>query len=107
LVVTQNGAATRLFRNRTARAGLRVRLAGPPNNPDGIGAVVRLKFAGHLGPAREVHAGSGYWSQDSAALVLATPERPIALQTTWPGGRKTEQAIPPDSQELLVHLTSP
>jgi hypothetical protein len=102
LVVTQNGAATRLFRNRTARAGLRVRLSGPPNNPDGIGAVVRLKFDGHLGPAREVHAGSGYWSQDSAALVLATPERPIALQTTWPGGRKTEQAIPSDSQEVVI-----
>jgi hypothetical protein len=102
LVVTQNGAATKLFRNSGARPGLRVRLAGPPGNPDCVGAVLRLKFARGWGPARELHAGSGYWSQDSACAVLGTPERPEAILVTWPGGRRTEQAIGPHSGEIIV-----
>ena len=100
LVVSQNGAATKLFRNASARPGLRVRLTGPPGNPDGIGAVLRLKFAGGWGPARELHAGSGYWSQDSACAVLATLEPATALQVSWPGGRRTEQPIRDPSGEI-------
>src|SRR6185436_16845405 len=38
LVVTQNGAATKLFHNVGAKPGLRVRLAGPQENPSGVGA---------------------------------------------------------------------
>ena len=72
LVVGQNANTTRLYRNVGARAGLRVRLKGPAGNPRGVGAVVRLIEAnGRCGPAHEVHAGGGYWSQDSASLVLA------------------------------------
>jgi len=102
LVVTQNGAATKLFRNTRARPGLRVRVAGPPGNPDGVGAVLRLKFPRGWGPARELHAGSGYWSQDSACAVLGTPEPPVAIQVTWPGGRRIEQAIRQPGSEVLV-----
>jgi len=102
LVVTQNGAATKLFRNTGARPGLRVRLAGPPDNPDAVGAVVRLKFASGWGPAREIHAGSGYWSQDSACMVLGTPDQPKAVEVSWPGGRRTEQAISQPSGEVTV-----
>ena len=43
LVVSQNGAETRLFRNKGAKPGLRVRLKGPPGNPCGIGAQMRVK----------------------------------------------------------------
>jgi hypothetical protein len=102
LVVTQNGAATKLFRNVTARPGLRVRLSGPPGNPDGLGATTRLKFADGWGPAREVHAGSGWWSQDSACTVLSMPSRPEAIQVRWPGGRRTEQTVEPQSSEVIV-----
>jgi hypothetical protein len=103
LVVTQNGAATRLFKNAGARPGLRVRLAGPPGNPDGVGAVLRLKFNDASGPAREIHAGSGYWSQDSACAVLAMPDkRPTTIQVTWPGGRRTEQPVGQAEGEIVV-----
>jgi hypothetical protein len=105
LVVTQNGAATRLFRNVRGQPGLRVRLQGPPGNPQGIGAVVRLKFGGRLGPARELHAGAGYWSQDSATLVLARPEAPDAVWVRWPGGRVTTTALPPGVREATVETT--
>jgi hypothetical protein len=102
LVVTQNGAATRLFRNTAARPGLRVRLAGPAGNPDGIGAALRLKSAAGLGPAREVHAGSGYWSQDSSRPVMTLPDSPAEIHVSWPGGRRTTQIIHQQVGEVVV-----
>ncbi len=102
LVVTQNGAATRLFHNVTAKPGLRVRLAGPPGNPSGIGAQLRLLFGERGGPVREIHAGSGYWSQDSAVSVLATPETPSRIWVRWPGGKVTTTELPLDAREISV-----
>jgi len=102
LVVTQNGAATCLFHNATARPGLRVKLAGPPGNLDGIGAQVRLLFAKGRGPIRELHAGSGYWSQDSLTPVLATPGKPVSVWVRWPGGKIGAAKIPPGATEVTV-----
>jgi hypothetical protein len=103
LVIGQNAAETKLYRNRKARPGLRVRLKGPPGNPEGIGAVVRLRFNGQLGPAREVHSGAGYWSQDSAAIVLACSRPADAISVRWPGGRCTTNALPAAAREVAVH----
>lgn len=102
LVVTQNGAATRLYHNVGASPGLRVRMKGPAGNPAGIGAVLRLQFAGRQGPAREIHAGSGYWSQDSLTQVLATPARPERIWVRWPGGRVTTTPVPANAKEVTV-----
>ena len=102
LVVTQNGAATKLFENTTGKSGIRVRLMGAAGNPDGIGAVLRLKFGDRFGPAREVHAGSGYWSQDSAVQVMSASETPTALWVRWPGGNVTTSSIAQGSTEIQV-----
>jgi hypothetical protein len=102
LVVTQNGAATRLFQNTGGAPGLRVQLRGPPGNPEGIGATVRLEFDKRSGPAREIHAGSGYWSQDSAVLVLGAPELPRSISARWPGGKTTKADVPAGSREVAV-----
>jgi hypothetical protein len=104
LVVAQNHGATKLYRNRGARPGLRVRLAGPPGNPQGIGASLRLAFGQRMGPAREIHAGSGYWSQDSAVQVLATPEAPSRISVRWPGGKLVSADVPPGAREIEVAL---
>ena len=104
LAVTQNGAETKLYRNRGAKPGLRVRLRGPSGNPSGVGATLRLKFGQRHGPAREVHAGSGYWSEDSAIEVLSTPELPAELWVRWPGGRVTTSDIPKGAVEVSVDL---
>lgn len=107
LVVTQNGAETKLYRNVGARPGLRVRLQGPPGNPAAVGAVLRLMADGRAaGPAREIHAGAGYWSQDSAVQVLAVPpNRPVSLQVRWPDGRLTASSIPAGAREVAIQLT--
>jgi len=102
LVVTQNGAATKLFHNVGGKPGLRVRLAGTQGNPSGVGASLRLKFGPRLGPAREIHAGSGYWSQDGAIQVMGVPETPTHLWLRWPGGLTSTVALPANVMEITV-----
>ena len=75
---------------------------GPPGNLTGIGATLRLMSGTTLGPAREVHAGSGYWSQDSAVQVLASPEPPTQVRVRWPGGQEVTGAIPAGAREISV-----
>ncbi|HKQ40774.1 MAG TPA: VCBS repeat-containing protein [Verrucomicrobiae bacterium] len=85
LALTQNGAATKLYRNVKAKAGIRVRSA--------IGAVLRIDN----GPAREVHGGSGYWSHDSAVQVMKSGAQ---LTVQWPGGKMTTTKIPEGAREI-------
>ncbi|MEY2408972.1 MAG: hypothetical protein QOF48_1642 [Verrucomicrobiota bacterium] len=105
LVVTQNNAETRLLHNTGGAHGLRVRLHGPAGNPDGIGSVLRAATAGRLGPARELHAGSGYWSQDAAVQVLGSPVPPDTLKVCWPGGKSTSSAIPAGAREVTIDVS--
>jgi hypothetical protein len=102
LVVSQNRAQTRLFHNVGAKPGLRVRLRGPDGNPAGIGAVVRLKFGPRFGPAREIHGGSGYWSQDGPVQVMSLPSEPTQIWVRWPGGRSMTADLPPKAREVVV-----
>lgn len=100
LVVTQNGTETKLYHNERAKPGLRVRLKGREGNPSGIGAQLRLLFHGRPGPIREIHAGSGYWSQDSSVQVLATPEAPEQIWVRWPGGKTVTERVPDHASEI-------
>jgi hypothetical protein len=105
LVVTQNGAATKLYRNVGAKPGYRVRLKGPETNPAGIGAAMRLFFGEKAGPVREIHAGSGYWSQDSAVQVMGAPETPTRIWVRWPGGKTTTKDLAPNTRAIEVSNT--
>ena len=49
-----------------------------------------------------IHAGSGYWSQDSAVPVLATPEPPTTVWVRWPGGKTQQSEVPPGTPELKI-----
>jgi hypothetical protein len=102
MAVTQNGAGTKLFRNLAGKPGVRVRLRGPPGNPDGIGAAIRLFFGEKAGPVRELHAGSGYWSQDSAVQVMGAPENPTRIWVRWPGGKTNVVDLSPTIREIEV-----
>lgn len=106
LVVTQNGTDTKLYHNTQAKPGLRVRLKGKSGNPDGIGAQMRLIFTGgRQGPVREIHAGSGYWSQDAAVQVLSLPATAEQLWIRWPGGKTTTTPVPAAAVEIEVDET--
>ena len=107
LVVSQNGAATLLFHNVGAEPGLRVRLLGPPGNPHGVGASLRVLYAAGAGPLREVQAGSGYWSQNGVVQVLGLREPPRAIQVRWPGGEVTETPVLEGVTELEIPMPGP
>lgn len=102
LAVSQNGAQTRLFRNRGAKPGLRVRLAGPASNPDGVGAQIRIVYGQRMGPVREVQAGSGYWSQNGALQVMGLAGTPTAVWVRWPGGAESRLPVPDRASEVVV-----
>jgi hypothetical protein len=102
LAVAQHNGPTRLFRNVGGKAGVRITLRGTLDNPDAIGATVRLKCDGKFGPARETHAGGGYWSQDSPILVLGIPAEPTELQVRWPDGKQQTWAWPTGAKSVEV-----
>jgi hypothetical protein len=89
LAVGQNNGSTKLYWNERAKPGLHVILAGPPGNPEGIGAQLRVIYPdARLGPCRTVQAGSGYWSQDAATQVLGCSQSPSSIWIRWPGGKE-------------------
>jgi len=86
LVVSQNGAETKLYQNVLANrpAGA---AGGAAGNPDGVGR--RCDWC--LGPAGSGagnHGGSGYWSQDSVVQVMGCRNSHPNL-VRWPGGKTT------------------
>ena len=102
LLVGQNGQQTKLFHNARARPGLRVRLIGPAQNPLAIGAVIRLTDLSGAGAAREVQAGSGYWSQNSGVQVMYAPAGAVHLSIRWPGGGVTNLNVQADARDITV-----
>lgn len=102
LTITQHRGQTRLFRNVSGATGVRVSLRGGKGNRTAVGAVARLKFGDRFGPAKEIHAGSGYWSQDSATLTMAKPAEPTTIQVRWPGGKIQEWPWPAGVRAIEV-----
>lgn len=103
LVVSQNGAPTRLFKNKGARAGLRVRVIGTSGNTSGVGSRLRIEHVdGSMGPAREIQAGSGYWSQNGAIQIMGLAKAPAAVHVTWPGGDSQRVAVPNGTMNIVI-----
>src|SRR6266566_3132286 len=103
LAISQNGAATRLYQNVGAKKGLIVQLGGPPGNPTAVGAQIRLHYPGNrYGPAREIQAGSGYWSMNSPVQVMGLDGVPDALWVRWPGGRETYTNVRGSDQRVRI-----
>lgn len=102
LAVSQNGAATRLFENRGARPGLRVRVRDGVSNPDGVGAALRIVYGERMGPVREIQAGSGYLSQNGAVQLFGLNGTPTAIWVRWPGGATARVPVPAGAREVVV-----
>lgn len=103
LAVAQNSGETKLFRNLGGRPGLTVRLQGPAENPTAVGASLRLITVAGRGPVREIHAGSGYLSQDSATQVLPAPETPREIWVRWPSGKETVTPVRSGAKAVIIN----
>jgi len=53
----------------------------------------------------EIHAGSGYWSQDSIVAILSVPETPSRIWVRWPGGKVTNTALKENSKEIAIDIS--
>ncbi|MFQ5460809.1 MAG: CRTAC1 family protein, partial [Anaerolineae bacterium] len=92
LVGVSNGPAM-LFRNvgHGNRHAIGIRLSGTPANPAGVGALVTVVRSDGRRSTREITAGGGYLSQDSATVIfgLGTSEAPVSITVRWPDGQIT------------------
>jgi len=102
LVVSQNAAATKMYRNVGATPGIRIRLVGRAGNPHAIGAKVRMVYEDRRGPAREIQAGSGDWSSNGVVQVFSWADTPIAVWVRWPDGSESETPLATGQRELTV-----
>lgn len=95
IVITQNGSATKLYKNTSAKQGLIVKLTGKESNPQAIGSKLTFVYKdGTKGPAREIKAGSGYLSQNSATQIMGYRNYPEAIKIQWPNGMFTSIELP-------------
>jgi enediyne biosynthesis protein E4 len=101
LVVAQNGASTKLYRNQIDRLGMRIVLIGDARNPDAIGASVRVRYGVKLGPAKAVVAGGGYWSQDSRVKIFPR-DQASGVQVKWPDGDITDVPLTETGREVKI-----
>jgi hypothetical protein len=91
LLVVANTDPPALYRNDTVgTAWLQVDVAGPPGNPRGIGAVVRVRSEPD-GPwqVRQIGVGSHLFGHGEAVahFGLGPGTEPVAVvEVTWPGG---------------------
>jgi len=103
LAISQNGGETKLYTNRGAKPGLRIRLRGRGQNWRGIGAKLNLTTSqGGRSQFREVHAGGGYWSQDGSVQVLAAGGGGLKLHVRWSGGSQAAYLVPKGAREIEV-----
>ena len=95
-----------LWRNSSGVPGVRVRLAGPPGNPLGIGVQLRAVSGATRGPVREIHAGSGYWSMGAATVVLARSASTTGVAVRWPGGVEQLVRLQPGQRDLVISASA-
>jgi hypothetical protein len=102
LAVGQNGMPIKLFRNRTAKPGIRVTLTGEGENTPAVGAKMWLSSEDARGPSREIRVGAGYLSQDAAMQVLTFSGVATQLNIIWPDGKQVTHSIEADDRALSV-----
>ena len=104
LVVTQiDGPPLLLAAPPPERAWLRVRLAGPPGNPNGIGARVALHAAGGV-QQRTIMPTRSYLSQVEPVATFGLGDEAAIerIVVTWPDGRRDVVEAPEARREIVV-----
>jgi len=110
--ITRNNSTTLAFRNRTlpGRRSLCVRLHGAGGNPQAVGARVTAEHADGSTQTGEIHAGSSYYSQSSAACFFGSPDaNPVRrVRVRWPfeGAPVTLHDVPPRTPTLTLPAPS-
>jgi hypothetical protein len=110
-LVSRNNNTTLAFRNNgvAGRHSLRILLRGPAGNPTAVGARITVELADGSTQTSEVYAGSGYYSQSTAACFFGYPDSnpPRNIRVRWPSGVTTEHGFPPNASTLTLSASKP
>src|SRR2546423_1874622 len=91
VVLTQVGGPPLLLRNdqHTGHHWLRLKLVGTKSNRDAIGAIIKVRVAGHT-LARQVMPTRSYLSQSELPMTigLGNAEKVESVEILWPSGAK-------------------
>ena len=105
-LVSRNNNTTLAFHNNgvAGRHSLRILLRGPAGNPTAVGARITVELTDGSSQTSEVYAGSGYYSQSTAACFFGYPEAnpPKTIRVRWPSGITTEHGFPPNASTLTL-----
>lgn len=105
-LVSRNNDDALAFRNNgvAGRRFVRVSLHGPAGNPTAVGARITVELADGSILSSEVYAGSGYYSQSTAACFFGYPDTnaPRQVRVRWPSGTTTQHPFPPGSSSLIL-----
>jgi len=105
-LVSRNNDETLAFRNNgvAGRKSVRITLRGPVGNPTGVGARITVELADGTELTDEVYAGSGYYSQSTAACFFGYQDAnpPRQVQVRWPAGTTTQHPFSPGSSSLVL-----
>jgi hypothetical protein len=87
---------------------VRILLRGPAGNPTAVGAKITVELTDGSSLASEVYAGSGYYSQSTAACFFGYPDAnaPREVRVRWPSGTTTRHPFPPGSSSLILSATA-
>jgi hypothetical protein len=88
---------------------VRIVLRGPAGNPTAVGARITVELADGSTLTSEVYAGSGYYSQSTAACFFGYTDAnvPRQVRVRWPSGTTTQHPFPPGSTSLTLSATAP
>ena len=104
LLVSQNGAETKLFQNIKSKSGVRVILRGSKLNPWGFGSKIQIQYKdGSLGPVREIQSGSGYWSQNSPVQIMGYNKPVSGVKIQWPDGSSSLESF--NEEKVIIKYT--
>jgi hypothetical protein len=105
-LLTRNKNTTLAFRNKgvAGQRSLRIALRGPPGNPTAVGARITVELSDGSAQTSEVYAGSGYYSQSTAACFFGYPESvaPTKVHVRWPSGAAADYGLPPQSTDVTL-----
>ena len=103
ILMGQNGAGVRLWRNNMQGRYLRVRLEGMSSNRDGIGARVSVYTSSGLGQ-RHIRSGGSYLSESERILTfgLGASDMVDSLQVLWPSGQRSQLIGPLENTFIIV-----
>jgi enediyne biosynthesis protein E4 len=107
-LISRNNNTTLAFRNNAApgHSSLRIILKGTAGNPTAIGARITVELSDGSTQTSEVFAGSGYYSQSTAATFFGYPDSnpPKHIRVRWPSGVITTYDNPSKSPTLLLSV---